>query len=99
LRWSAYVGTEQGIANWISQFLQTYHGYNPQTTGAENVAYFWGLMTAGGVVGLLLLKVMDSRKVLIGFTVLALICLSLALFGQAKVWLVIASRWWAFLLR
>jgi FHS family L-fucose permease-like MFS transporter len=84
----AYVGTEQGIANWISQFLQTYHGYNPQTTGAQNVAYFWGLMTAGGVVGLLLLKVMDSRKVLIGFTVLALICLSLALFGQAKVSLV-----------
>jgi FHS family L-fucose permease-like MFS transporter len=83
-----YVGTEQGIANWISQFLQTYHGYNPQTTGAQNVAYFWGLMTAGGVVGLLLLKVMDSRKVLIGFTVLALICLSLALFGQAKVSLV-----------
>jgi FHS family L-fucose permease-like MFS transporter len=84
----AYVGTEQGIANWISQFLQTYHGYNPQTTGAENVAYFWGLMTAGGVLGLFLLKVMDSRKVLISFTILALICLSAALFGPAKVALI-----------
>jgi fucose permease len=83
-----YVGTEQGIANWISQFLSVYHGYDPQTTGASAVSYFWGLMTAGGVVGLLLLKIMDSRKVLIGFTVLALICLSLALFGPAKVSLV-----------
>jgi fucose permease len=83
-----YVGTEQGIANWISQFLSTYHGYDPQTTGARAVAYFWGLMTAGGVVGLFLLKIMDSRSVLISFTVLALICLSLALFGSANISLV-----------
>jgi FHS family L-fucose permease-like MFS transporter len=83
-----YVGTEQGVANWISQFLSTYHGYDPQTTGAQNVAYFWGLMTAGGVVGLLLLKIMDSRKVLITFTILALACLTAALFGTAKMALV-----------
>jgi fucose permease len=83
-----YVGTEQGVANWISQFLATYHGYDPQTTGAQTVAYFWGLMTAGGVIGLLLLKIMDSRKVLIIFTVLALVCLSLALFGPARVSLI-----------
>ena len=83
-----YVGTEQGIANWISQFLQTYHHYDPQTKGADTVAYFWGLMTAGGVVGLFLLKLMDSRKVLIGFTVAALICLSVALFGSGPVALI-----------
>ena len=76
-----YVGTEQGVANWLSQFLQTYHGYDPQTSGAEAVAWFWGLMTAGGVLGLFLLKIMDSRKVLISFTVLALVTLSVALFG------------------
>lgn len=80
-----YVGTEQGTANWMSQFLSTYHGYDPQTTGANAVAYFWGLMTAGGVLGLLLLKVMDSRKVLIIFTVIAIGFLTAALFGPAKV--------------
>jgi FHS family L-fucose permease-like MFS transporter len=80
-----YVGTEQGTANWISQFLSTYHGYDPQTTGAKAVAYFWGLMTAGGVLGLVLLKIMDSRKVLVIFTILAIICLSAALFGSAKI--------------
>ena len=77
-----YVGTEQGIANWISQFLYTYHGQDPQKIGAETVAYFWGLMTAGGLLGLLLLKLMDSRVVLILFTFLAMACLAAGLFGS-----------------
>ncbi|MHB1920827.1 MAG: MFS transporter, partial [Chitinophagaceae bacterium] len=79
-----YVGTEQGVANWISQFLSVYHGVDPQTTGARVVSNFWGLMTAGGIIGLLLLKIMDSRKVLILFTFLALVCLSTGLFGSAR---------------
>jgi fucose permease len=83
-----YVGTEQGVANWISQFLYVYHGYDPQTTGAKAVAYFWELMTAGGLLGLVLLKVMDSRKVLISFTILAIICLSMGLFAADSVALV-----------
>jgi FHS family L-fucose permease-like MFS transporter len=83
-----YVGTEQGIANWMSQFLSLYHKYDPQVTGANAVAYFWGLMTAGGVVGLFLLKVMDSRKVLVIFTLLALVTLTFALFGNSKISLV-----------
>lgn len=76
-----YVGTEQGTANWISQFLYQYHHYDPQTTGANAVANFWGLMTAGGVLGLFLLKIADSGKVLIWFTVLAIIALSFGLFS------------------
>ncbi|MDB5019418.1 MAG: sugar transporter [Pedobacter sp.] len=83
-----YVGTEQGVANWISQFLQTYHRIDPQTTGAQTVAYFWGLMTVGGIVGLLLLKIFDSRKVLITFTLLAMLSLTFALFGSANMSLV-----------
>ena len=42
-------------------------------------------MTAGTVLGLFLLKVMDSRKVLILFTSIVLVCLALALFGSANV--------------
>jgi FHS family L-fucose permease-like MFS transporter len=83
-----YVGTEQGVANWISQFLQTYHHSDPQTTGAQTVAYFWGLMTVGGIVGLLLLKILDSRKVLIAFTMLTIASLSFALFGSVKICLI-----------
>jgi fucose permease len=76
-----YVGTEQGVANWISQFLATYHQVDPQTVGADTVAYFWGLMTAGGILGLVLLKIMDSRWVLSSFTLLAMISLGFALWG------------------
>ena len=85
----AYVGTEQGVANWISEFLQTYHGTDPQTTGASTVSLFWGLMTAGTVLGLVLLKFVDSRKVLIGFSSAAAVCLTLGLFsGSAEVALI-----------
>jgi len=83
-----YVGTEQGMNNWISQFLSAYHGYDPQTTGAHAVANFWGLMMIGSIIGLLFLKIMDSRKVLIIFTVLALTSFSLGLFGSGAVSLV-----------
>ncbi len=83
-----YVGTEQGVANWISQFLFTYHHYDPQKTGADTVAYFWGMMTAGGILGLFLVKIMDSRRVLILFSVLAIICLNLGLFGSGKIALI-----------
>ena len=80
----AYVGSEQGVANWISKFLSVYHGYDPQTTGANTVSYFWGLLTAGCLLGLLLLKLFDSRKVLIGFTAAALAALTAALVGPGK---------------
>jgi fucose permease len=77
----AYVGTEQGVANWISKFLATYHGVDPQTKGASTVSLFWGLMTAGCLLGLVLLKLFDSRRVLIGFSAAAVVTLSCALFG------------------
>ena len=80
-----YVGTEQGVSYWMSQFLFEYHKFDPQITGANAVAYFWGLMTAGGILGLFLLKVMDSRRLLVVFTILALITLSFALFGSATI--------------
>ncbi|MEX2605161.1 MAG: sugar MFS transporter [Gracilimonas sp.] len=77
-----YVGAEQGVANWISEFLSSYHGFDPQTVGASTVSWFWGMMTAGTLLGLFLLKVMDSKKVLILFTSIVLICLTAALFGS-----------------
>jgi fucose permease len=76
-----YVGSEQGTADWISQFLAQYHGYDPHTTGATAVAWFWGLLTAGCGLGMLLLKLFDSRKVLLGFSLGALASLTIALFG------------------
>jgi FHS family L-fucose permease-like MFS transporter len=81
----AYVGSEQGTADWISKFLSQYHGLDPHTTGAAAVSWFWGLLTAGCFIGMLLLKIFDSRKVLIGAGSGALLSLTAALFGPAKV--------------
>jgi len=86
----AYVGTEQGISYWMSKFLSNYHGFDPNTTGADAVSYFWGLMTIGGVLGLVLLKLLDSKVVLRWFTILAMVSLALGLFASAQVSL------WAF---
>jgi len=80
----AYVASEQGTANWISQFLATYHRADPHTTGANAVSWFWGLLTIGCLLGMFLLKLFDSRHVLIGFSAATLFCLTLALFGPAK---------------
>jgi MFS transporter, FHS family, L-fucose permease len=77
----AYVGSEQGTANWMSQFLSAYHGVDPRTTGAMAVSWFWGLLTAGCGLGLILLKLVDSRTALIGTSVGALAALTAALFG------------------
>ncbi len=81
----AYLGTEQGLANWMSQFLSTYHSLSPAAEGAQAVAWFWGLMSVGCLLGLLLLRLLDARIVLVGFSVLAMVCIALALFGSAGI--------------
>lgn len=86
----AYVGTEQGISYWMSKFLNIYHGFDPDTTGANAVSYFWGLMTIGGVLGLVLLKLFDSKLVLRWFTILAMISVVFGLLGSDRISL------WAF---
>ncbi len=86
----AYVGTEQGISYWMSKFLNNYHGFDPDTVGADAVSYFWGLMTIGGMLGLVLLKLLDSKVVLRYFTLAAILSVAAGLFGGAELSL------WAF---
>lgn len=81
----AYVGTEQSLADWMSQFLATYHHFSPTVEGARAVSLFWGLMSVGCLLGLVLLRLLDSRVVLGGAALLAIGCVALALFGPAEV--------------
>jgi MFS transporter, FHS family, L-fucose permease len=81
----AYVGTEQSLADWMSQFLSTYHHFSPTREGARAVGLFWGLMSVGCVLGMVLLRLLDAKLVLAVFTVLAIGCVGLALFGPAEV--------------
>ncbi|MBT4635875.1 MAG: MFS transporter [Candidatus Marinimicrobia bacterium] len=83
-----YVGLEQGVANWISEFLHKYHDYDPQITGAKTVSWFWGLMTIGGILGVILLKFLDSKVVLIIFTLGAMVSLGMALYLPGSVSLI-----------
>lgn len=83
-----YVGTEQGVGNWISQFLNYYHGYDPKTIGAETVSYFWAMLTFGCILGLLLLKFVDSRKILIFSTLITIVCLVAAVLGSSEMALI-----------
>jgi fucose permease len=80
----AYVGTEQSLANWMSQFLSTYHHFDPAKDGAHAVGLFWGLMSIGCVLGMVLLKLLDAKVVLGAFTLLAFGSVGLALFGSAQ---------------
>ena len=80
----AYVGTEQGVSYWLSKFLYTYHNYDPLTVGASTVGWFWGMMSIGCLIGLVLLKLFDSRKILLAAVISAAIFLSIALFGSGE---------------
>lgn len=78
----AYVGTEQALANWMSEFLRAYHGVDPNKEGAQAVAWFWGLMSLGCLLGLALLKLWDSKLILKIATLISMVTLSVALFGD-----------------
>jgi len=61
------------------------HGFDPHTTGATAVSWFWGIAHRWLFHRQLLLKIFDSRKVLIGTCIGALLCVTAALFGPADI--------------
>ena len=78
-----YVATEQGTSVFMSTFLERYHGIDPRTVGARCVSWFWGSMTLGCIVGMIALKLVDSRRLLQVSGVLSIALLASALFGTA----------------
>jgi len=86
-----YVGTEQGINTWASQFFYTYHNIDPQTEGARVISNFWGNMTIGTLLGLMLIKLIESRILLIFLSILSIVLLTLGLFGDTWISLISIS--------
>ena len=80
-----YVSTEQGTSIFMSTFLEKYHSVDPQVTGARIVSYFWGCMTAGCLIGMLLLKLFDSKRILVYSGILTIILLISALYGPLSI--------------
>lgn len=79
-----YVSTEQGTSIFMSTFLEQYHGVDPQTEGAVIVSYFWGLMTVGCLLGMVLLKLVDSKRLLRVSGGLTIVLLLVALLGSKE---------------
>lgn len=79
-----YVSTEQGSSIFMSTFLEQYHGINPQTDGAQTVSFFWGLMTVGCFFGMILLKFIDSKRLLQMSGIITIVLLACALFGSKQ---------------
>jgi len=75
-----YVGTEQGIATKIKGFLVNCHQVDPDLADKVAVSGFWGAMAIGCAVGMGLMKLFDSRKVLMIFSAGGALTLLFALF-------------------
>jgi fucose permease len=56
----------------------------PEVEGAAAVGWFWGMLTIGCLLGMPLLKFIDSKLVLRIFVILALITLTATLFGNEQ---------------
>lgn len=80
-----YASCEQGIAIWMSKFFQEYHGFDPQTNGANILSWYWILLSLGCLLGMVLLKIFDSRRVLAFLSVLALISFSVGLYSNSEI--------------
>lgn len=80
----AYVGFEQGVGNWMAEYLRAHHNFTDNTIGTATVSYFWAMLTVGSLIGLLLLKLFDSKKVLLLSSFATIIFLLSSLYGPAK---------------
>ena len=72
----------------MGQFLLVYHGIPAETTGAYEVSLFWGLMVIGCMLGLVLLRLLDSQLILRLFGLGAVGCVLAALLGPTQVALI-----------
>ena len=80
-----YVGVEQGINNWSSEFLYQYHSLDPAVVGVEVISAFWGNLTIGTVINLFLIKLFDEKKLLNFYAISSSIIILLALHSYSEV--------------
>lgn len=81
----SYVGVEQGINNWSSQFLYQYHSLDPEIVGVDVISAFWGNLTIGTIISLFLVKLIDEKKLLNIYALSSSIIALLAIHGDSEI--------------
>ena len=81
----SYVGVEQGINNWSSEFLYQYHSLDPEKVGVEVISAFWGNLTIGTIISLFLVKLIDEKKLLSIYALTSSIIAFLAIHGDSEI--------------
>ena len=81
----SYVGVEQGINNWSSQFLYQYHSLDPEVVGVDVISAFWGNLTIGTIISLFLVKLIDEKKLLNIYALSSSIIVLLAIYGDSEI--------------
>ena len=81
----SYVGVEQGINNWSSQFLYQYHSLDPEVEGVDVISAFWGNLTIGTIISLFLVKLIDEKKLLNIYALSSSIIVLLAIHGDSEI--------------
>jgi len=93
-----YVGAEVGTASWIVKFFEQVHGIGQQSTSSAHtlarfapslpaltVALFWGLQGLGRLVSSYGIQKLGGKRVLRSYSILAMGCLLLAIYGPVSV--------------
>ncbi len=80
----AYVGTEQGVAIKIKDFLLQYHQLEAEKADSV-IFWYWMLLTIGCILGIVLVKLFDCKILLRYFVFAAIASLALALFAPANI--------------
>ena len=78
-----YVGVEQGINNWSSEFLYQYHSLDPDVIGVDVISSFWGNLTVGTIVSLFLIKIINEKKLLNIYALSSSLLIFTAIHGDA----------------
>ena len=78
-------GNRARIGELDEPFLEYVSWGQPEGAGATTVAWFWGLMSIGCLLGLVIVKLIDSKLMLRIFSMIAILNLAIALFGPTQV--------------
>ena len=81
----SYVGIEQGINNWSSQFLYQYHSLDPEVEGVDVISAFWGNLTIGTIISLFLVKLINEKKLLNIYALSSSVIVLFAIYGDSEI--------------